>query len=58
MTDTKLSKSTTSKEGIDFAEEPDDMPAELLNLHSALPNPSVILDHLNLLNYFIAPLYF
>ncbi|XP_055276122.1 F-actin-uncapping protein LRRC16A-like [Moschus berezovskii] len=30
MLNTKLPKSTTSKEGMDFAEEPNDMPAELI----------------------------
>lgn len=55
MPNTKLPKSTISKEGMDFAEEPNDMPAELMDLQSALPNPSLLLGHFNLLNYFTAP---
>lgn len=58
MPNTKLSKSTTSKKGMDFVEEPNDMPAELMDLQSVLFNPSLLLGHFNLLNYFTAPLYF
>lgn len=55
MPNTKLPKSTTSKEGMDSAEKPNDIPAELMDLQSALPT-SLLLGHLNLLNYFTAPL--
>ena len=43
---------------MDFVEEPNDMPAELMDLQSVLFNPSLLLGHFNLLNYFTAPLYF
>lgn len=54
----KAIKINNFKKGMDFVEEPNDMPAELMDLQSVLFNPSLLLGHFNLLNYFTAPLYF